>query len=60
MYFLVNLTMAYTANKASIANHNNIKTPKATPPVLAILIRGNAIPITTLLANTIPTTIVSM
>lgn len=55
MYFLVNLTTAYAANKSSNNIHNNVKTPKATPPVLAILIRGNAIPIITLLTNTIAT-----
>lgn len=60
MYFLINLTVAYAANKLSIANQSSIKEPKATAPVLAMLMRGKAIPISSALTNTIPTIIVSM
>jgi len=60
MYFLINLTVTYTANALSINNQSIINEPKATAPVLAILIRGNAIPRSSALTNTIPTIIASM
>lgn len=60
MYFLVNLTTAYAANVASIANQSKIKEPRATAPVFAMLMSGNAILIISALTNTIPTIIVSM
>lgn len=52
--------MAYTVNALSINNQSIINEPKATAPVLAILIRGNAIPRSSALTNTIPTITVSM